>query len=383
MVFPKRKRSNFVAVRDASTQTRRRAGGRRIQSRSGGRFSRPSRRRPIARRQRRLGNFQNRGVLETSELGISTGAGFTDAFYIGHATWVQKKLRGQVLRVILKMVMAKMSLTIQNFSDLMQFSGLKIGDTITLFYKVSQGDAAGEVFSTHTVAAGEAWETVVQTWSTSLGEATPETFFTSVGVDGANNCCVLNLIYGLIHVNIKSSLKLQNVTVSPLGDEEDNVDNIPIYGKSYYGKGTGTTSNRSHSTETTLVANDNTGLIHKIGTVASGLSEMPPPAYFVKCHASAKAKIDPGHIKTSVLSTVRTFKLVDMMKYLYTGQPDTKDIFPVGDFAFFGFEHMIKSTAADPAIKIKGEINYRVAMSYSSRFKNPTDEKAWQDWAVL
>jgi len=148
-----------------------------------------------------------------------------------------------------------------------------------------------------------------------------------------------------------------------------------LYGRSYYGNGTGTQSNRSDNTETSLIANENTGIIYKVGTQVAGTNEMPPPGYFKSVKGSGKSKLEPGQIKTSVLRTKQSYSLDRLCKYLFTGSADSKDFLHTGKFAFFGFEHLIKASAATPDILLAAEHNWSYSVTMKTKFKNITDIK--------
>lgn len=338
----------------------------------------------ISKRQKKVGKFQSKGVLYTTETGIATNSTITDSLYIGHITFLQTVIRVHLYRVLVKYLFERMSISVKNFNDVAE---MNVGDVITLFYKNNQEDATAEAFVQYVFAAAGTYENIVTNFETLIGAANPEFIFTSMKYQcsGGNPISAkINLLYATIKIDAKSSLKIQNITRGSLGAEADNVDNVPLYGRSYYGKGTGCITNRNALTEVTMIGNDATGIIWKVGAVAAGTSEMPPPAYFLGVKGSGKARLEPGHIKTSVLDQSSTYTLPKLCRLIFDGvAADVKNLLPAGKFAFFGLEHLIKSTATDPKLDLKGELNYRLGMSMKMRRFNKTDEKVAQTYVVL
>lgn len=350
-----------------------------LHSKSSGKFVRKMR---ISKRQSKKGKRYNKGVAFTKETGI-TVSGYTDSCYLGHTTFCQLQMKLGLYRTLIKAIFAKKGIAIRNFLD---GALMIVGDAITVQYKVDQQDATAQTFYNAFYAVGTTYESLAQSLNTQFSNAGPEYFLLEVSYYSATTSSTIfniNLANASVKIDVKSNLKIQNVTAAVAGQEADAVNNVPLYGRAYYGHGTGTVSNRSAYTETSLVANEDNGIIFKGGSVNSGTSEMPPPAYFKQCKGSSKAKLEPGEIKTSVLTQVQSYPLTKFVKFLYTGQALTKDFLNTGSFAFFGFEHMIKATAADPTITLKAEHNYHYTMTMKTRFVNITDEKCEQNYVTF
>jgi len=116
-----------------------------------------------------------------------------------------------------------------------------------------------------------------------------------------------------IHFNAKSSFKLQNRSVTEtLNVESDDVDNVPVAGRTYEGSGMSATVSPSGWKNATgyqnyAISSNVYGLINETdfqGGAASikVLSEPPLPALVHPCTRSGKIRIEPGEIKTSVLT---------------------------------------------------------------------------------
>jgi len=183
---------------------------------------------------------------------------------------------------------------------------------------------------------------------------------------------------------VKSALKLQNTSTINLAGEADDVDNVPISGKSYSGTGNGTLSNRYGRTEATFVCNNQNGMFVRTGTIASGLAEMPPPGYFRNVKATASQRINPGRIKFSTLVHRTVLPLNSLLKHVTSTHVDGaagsgKGFCRIGKFQFFGFEHVLKATSG-VNIKVNAEHNYRIAAMISLKGTYNTDEKVTNEF---
>jgi len=109
----------------------------------------------------------------------------------------------------------------------------------------------------------------------------------------------------------KGSLKMQNQTVVTAGDDEQDVNNVPIYGKTYQYKGN-VMQTKSY---TTIIKLD-----YDQSVVAQGassnmtLQEPPQPSTLIDCYRSGKIAINPGRIKSSVITKKFTVSLGEFYK---------------------------------------------------------------------
>lgn len=350
-------------------------------SKSAGKLRRP-RRRKFPKRQRTKGRMQAQGVSFVKETGISI-SNVTDACYIGHATFCQLQMKLALYRTLLKKLFQKREIVIDNWTTVIPLDN---GAIIRIWYKTNADNATALSFADYTNVAGNTFEQAAQSFNSTIGSGGPDFMFDSMVLYPETNVpytTSINLKYASVHVDVKSSLKLQNTTAATEGQESDAVNNVPLYGRSYYGSGNGTHSNRSGIAEVTLWADEDRGIIYKTGALAAGTSDMPPPSYFKSVTGTGKAKIEPGAIKTSTLVQKQTYALNKFLHHLYKGETIVKDMIHTGKFAFHGFEHMIKATAADPKISIKAEHNYHLMMTIRIKQNWMTDMKIEQDYATF
>lgn len=111
----------------------------------------------------------------------------------------------------------------------------------------------------------------------------------------------------------KGSLKMQNQTVVSVGDDEQDVNNVPVYGKTYQYKGN-VMQTKSYSTIIKLGYDES---VDAVGAGSSMILQEPPQASsIVDCYRSDKIAINPGKIKSSVLTKKVSVSLGEFFKAL-------------------------------------------------------------------
>lgn len=320
-----------------------------------------------------LAKIQAQGVLSTKEVGLST-TGVSDCVYLGHATFARDQYRRVFFLAILKKLFLKMSVVMKNISDAPP--NMNVGDTVTIEHKPNQdqGQVAGTV--TYTYAAGNSWDTMATYFVNNIPWSSNDVQFIRIYCVQTNERIkIMHLENSSIEVYCKSSMKLQNATTTGAGAEADDVDNVPVNGKNYFGFGTGTTSGRSIRTEEQFWSRQDCGIMkHVPSGITSGLTEMPTASYFRNVKKMGKHRLNPGKIQTSVLGDHYKVSVNWLLSKLCQTVDHTTDVSSVGKFRFFGFEHVIKAATDAPNIKILGEINYQLGMVFTEKYTTVTDQ---------
>jgi len=319
------------------------------------------------------GYFQSKGVIVTREVGIST-TGVTDACYIGHATWAVDQARIAFCLCLLKSLLIKADIPPRNVQD---GARLPIGTRFCVEYKADQDSSSGTgVWFFDTTNAGDSVLLIATSVANSMSSTTkPDASLYRTYLNwpvGQPRLVELPLLHAKFEMYCKSSLKLQNQTVSSGGDQNDEVDAIPVVGKSYFGFGNGTTSNRSDHTEEQFWTRQDGGSMTKVGTVASGLAEMPPKSYFQNVKSVSNTSIDPGRIIQSNLYDKRVLTQSRLIGAFVSANQVT-DKSTIGKFRFFGYEHMLKPKSTTPNIIINAECNYEIGMVVITKAITVTD----------
>jgi len=289
-------------------------------------------------RSTRLG-LQSHGVHVTSELRWTTKTDTADKYesiQVGHNSMPTRTVLLCLCRAIIKQLFSKKQ--IMSFTDVVTGDpyNLSVGDVIDISYFPNYTSNAMSN-ATVAVVAGNTWEVIAMKLYTALTETINPTVMKNLRFHkiyykpqgGSYNEPILkDLVTAQFEVNVKSALKIQNRTINTVGnDEADDVDNVPLTGFLYHLKGNNMWS-RSFKSGLSCVgtgasaSNDvvlydsftkSTGVLDAqadgeyIQTIAANSafskpSEPPKPYELFNCIKSTKIRMNPGSIKTSVLT---------------------------------------------------------------------------------
>lgn len=178
----------------------------------------------------------------------------------------------------------------------------------------------------------------------------------------------------------KSTLKVQNRTIGTTGGDEDSVDNVPLYGKAFYGKGSGTSgitvdNTYSGGAATGFWCDALTGTMAKVPT-EKWYQEVPQASHFRQVIGTGKVHLDPGHIKTSVLDGKVTISLNKLYRLLFR----TEDVGStshakaiLGRFRFMMLEKMLNSVVGDANNSIKCAFEHNIRMGGYIKLRRDTE----------
>lgn len=172
----------------------------------------------------------------------------------------------------------------------------------------------------------------------------------------------------------KMDLKMQNRTVTVAADNEsDDVNNAPLYGKSYYGPGVGTRFKVATITQG-LSANVNTGIIGNVGANLGAFSSEPLDYQnFANVHKTGKIHLDGGQLKTSQLVKSFTMQFGNMFNVVNRQLSDVGSTTAVGDrsyvpskianYRLFAVEKMMDANPAGSLTNVLLAFEHNVRMS--------------------
>lgn len=172
-----------------------------------------------------------------------------------------------------------------------------------------------------------------------------------------------------VSVHSKSSFKMQNRTVNTEGEDETAVDNVPLYGKSYQGTGAGAYWINNESYAESFIADRTNGLIK---TTRPGIMHEPPkPSEFKGNQKLGKIRVEPGSIKTSVLTADASHMFTTWFRSLVPNLSIATPQTVVGKYRFFCIEKIL-----DPDhvanILCAFEHNLAITSHCKTIVKNPT-----------
>jgi len=321
-----------------------------------------------------------RGVSIVKEIGFEREQ--TDTGYIGHITHPQRPVLKALWMSILKELLIKSGFSFDNPAE--QVLPFLATDEIRVWWK---RDATGTVhinsFFMNTTSTLETMAelflnpSLVQWYSTSTTDVTfpiQEMFFDRIAIictvfNPRINSAYLDMKTMRVHYNIKSALKVQNRTLNAAGDDDiDDVDNVPIYGKKYEGSGTGARMITNNS-DVTFYGDNRNGLIIRSTSIAPDnyIREPPAPHLFTEVKKWSKVSIQPGSIKTSILSSKGSQDLNNFHQGLMLFITNVTNVKrKVGKFSFMALEKVIDSTESSTPIKWAGEIQWNCDMYVTS-----------------
>lgn len=294
----------------------------------------------------------------------------TTVMFIGHSTGDQRLFQYTIAHAIVKALMKALKTPAENFQSLI--SGVA-GDKIYLNYRAAPDGAIST--NTYTVVAADTWTNVAQSYATLLAgfDANYELIdiYYAPLVGGANPVYAttvrVRLTDALVKFKIKSALKIQNrSTPDALGndDQSDEVDNVPLYGKSYEGPGAGSAKMRYGSiygTDANLWPNLNGVIKRQAVSGSDSVQEPPKPYELLNARKTGKIRIEPGEIKTSMLYYTCVHKLNVFINKYFNKPVYTKHKTTFGNFRVFCLEKVLETsqtTAINMSIGYEHDIKY-------------------------
>lgn len=170
----------------------------------------------------------------------------------------------------------------------------------------------------------------------------------------------------------KVSFKMQNRSVAKLGDDEVDVNNVPVQGKIYEGYGNGAVQRTANN----FILLNGESVLNPIaidGSTLNNFSEPPNASEFSFVTKSGKVYINPGSVKTGVISYKRVMnitKLMQMIVQFFSLTASNLSRHNLGRFQFFAIERVISKLVAEetPAISVTFEVDWK---GYATLYPNP------------
>lgn len=275
--------------------------------------------------------------------------------YVGHVTCPRNVVNVHMWRALLKALMLKKGYTIQSFNDLVS-DGVPVGSTFVFQYRFNYDDASSITTTNEVVLVADTWEALALRLAALTFNRVDEFHmlnFSWIGSGVAADRVNYNLIGAKIEVDCKSTLKIQNRSVNaaaPEEDQADDVDNVPLYGKSYECQSAGFRYVVDRlGTQKKFVGNASNGLMELVVDTNDQsinpnavFAEPPFPSFFVGIKKAGKVKLDPGNIKTSTLIWRKSYKLEKFFSYLSGAGTLTRVRGELGSCRLFALEKMLE-----------------------------------------
>lgn len=330
------------------------------------------------------------GVVKVIETGVN--AVDDEILYIGHScpTFEMKYCAWWAL---FKRLMIKIGVNVGPFGggSLLTSFALQVGDIFRLQYKVAANTTPTNL--DFTILVGSTVDNLIIGYATNATIDVPTAQFYSMQYlpSGATSFAgnFIRLESSYLHFFVKNDLKLQNRSKNGAGlAQEDDVNNCPLYGKSYFGTGTGTRL-KTLPVTSGLTANANTGLLvagaaslNALGQV--GYSEPLEYQYFANVSQVGKIHLDAGQMKTSVITKKFKMTFTNFMNAI-APQPsqlpitstgtNTYRIKKIAQYRMFALEKMLDSVttpSADTSVSVAAEHNTKVMCNFIEKRVNIT-----------
>lgn len=316
-----------------------------------------------------------KGVTLVTEVGGVVDGGVSSStagnvVAVGHANVPLVEMHRMMWRAIVKRLFIQSG--IEDMSDFDELiPRISTGDEVRVSYRLTPDSTVWSAYASPLTLGTSSFNTVALDLATTfLALNEPNIEFQNIGLWPATagttflNYAVLNLKTCMVHMNGKSTLKIQNRSTESSGGTEESVDNVPLHGRAYFGYGNGTDAITRDllvpSTGMTFRCNDTNGALAKV-PLESFYQEIPPASQFTSVATFGKVVLDPGHVKTSVLSFSKVVPLNSIYRLMFTdASGHSKVLF--GKFRFVLLEKMINATTPSltNSIKVGYEVNNRI-----------------------
>ena len=320
------------------------------------------------------------GFNSTTE--VSKVVSGPDCVVVGHSTFAALALYRGALISMFKKFFNQRSIDLIDVTE--PIKGITTGTTLTVTYRAQGFGLATQVYtsgtSTSLLDLTNWWMATTRPWYDQ-----PNTVFVKVEISDS----LMQLVNTKFNFAVRSTLKMQNRTTDSGGDQaSDQIDVVPLTGKSYGGKGNQLLSRKSYQNNTTNFV-DITGdrwwgtIIGSTGSEPS-LSEPPQPTQFSNCKKIGAVNISPGEISESVLSDNFTLSFNKLHYYctalsLAPNLPPTVPpinltprMIPLGQFRAFFIEKLLNiapaSLTSNDEIKLAFEQNLEFSVTCQHKY---------------
>jgi len=308
-------------------------------------------------------DIAKKGVQSHYEITGNVAA--VNTVFLGHCTHANSHLVETFAFALCKLISLRIG-SVMNKPD--QNVGAGASDSIQLQWKVDDDPGTSVTTYAYSCSPATTWTDVRNdmvtyfstnfTATTVLLDAYYYPYLASLGLFRTNTYVRIRLSNAKFTFSCKSFLKMQNRTVDIVGEDNiDDIANVPLNGKSYEGTGTGSKYIAPTTGIAPFMGDRSSGLI-KTTSTAQEFSEVPYDYAFPGAKRSGKVRFDPGIVKTSSLTDLKTMHYTKWFAKIFGNSVPVYPNRDVGKFRFFALERMIGGSAAN--IIVQYEVESRV-----------------------
>lgn len=307
------------------------------------------------------------GFVSRREVGDVVSDASNQVVYVAHSTMPQRLVERTLFKSLIKRLMQEAGVAIKN-ENVSLLGTQYYNSLIRLEYKVKDGAVVAVKEWTLTSASTllSVADDMYNTFNGWAGTANlPQqllriSFF--VDFSGVISSAymlqsTLDLTSARVQIVARSELKVQNRTLNSTGNNQsDNVDNVPIDGKFFEYK-TNSTIYRDYATPAAsnkqgISTSPDYGTLPKLPVDPTGTSmydKIPLTSQFIGVKKEGSAHLDPGEIKTSVMTDQTTMTISKLIYLLYArssaGLSTGIQQCWIGKTRLFAYEKMINAVA--------------------------------------
>lgn len=335
--------------------------------------------------------YRQRGCVKKIENGGTYSGPTQGAIYLGHATAPIAQTLTVACCAIVKRLFQKLGHEVSNFTDVAMTGSDKLQLSITGYLDPMDPSVAQQNYA---IQAADTYEGVASQLflliTTQLG-ISPNTVWEKVWLnemtDPAQTVALLMLKNLRLHFSCRSDMSIQNRTLAGTtgAPDPDNTDitNNPIYGRAYWGGGTGFIPKWRKSGDTSYVdfiADRSFGFIknNSSDTVPEVINKPPYGSFFQGTKKTTTVRIMPGQIKKDVVSGAFTVHFNSFSsecgKFYYEFAASTVEIkTKYGSVMMYGLDKVLDSRASENVISVGFEITQTIKCYASEVRKTETD----------
>lgn len=342
-----------------------------VYSKSGGYIT------PGIRRKTPVDDMTKRGVVVCQESGgelypaqtSGNPVSYGQSVYLGHSTVPLNLSRTHYWRAFTKALMRAIGINIEDFNDFLV--GTTIG--VEFYYKLHPNDPPTTYGFTFAPLV-KTYENMAQEFSEQFKNNNESLYFQKVHVVTPNQPDKqFDLSKAKMEYYCKSSLKMQNQTVNAaLDNDSDDVNNVPLYGKSYEGTGNGAFYIKDYNQKNFIGRQLDGLIIYQPDAITApgtpndyALGEPQSYKLFKYVKKSGKIHLDAGQLKTSVLTFQKSMGFSALWRNIDQDDSDATPFWTrMGNFRFFGVEKMMQFIQTNSAnrIHLAYEVDNKIGM---------------------
>lgn len=302
-----------------------------------------------------------------------TGAVANESQIVGHGSLPVNQVAYNTFRALIKKIFAEKGVHITSFTD---GCGVFVNWNIAFYFYpewMTPNTTAPSSVNNVIPALGD-WNLVADNMWNNLAAISNDFYqirwlFVRLLNPASGIEIEMNLEYMYFQQKAKSLMKVQNQSLAmdnverPAGaDQDTDVHNVPIQGHCYYVTG----NQLIHFRAKKAVPVTGNGTYYKEEFATNGIASEPRPAKeYINCTGRSKFTLDPGDIKTSIISHNGIYKWTDIMRNCFVralsgvGSESAKSTYrKFGHTRFIHFDKVIGKTGT--RVSLAGECQYEL-----------------------